>query len=79
MIRPALDVAESPIILFKTSLYNSSLASKLIVTIPVEASNTDTVRIAREIEDSYDVPVLPISAEKMNEIEIMEILKFSSF
>ena len=47
----------------------------IVILNSIHPTNTDTVRIAREIEDSYDVPVLPISAEKMNEIEIMEILK----
>ena len=27
------------------------------------------------MEDAYDIPVLPVSAEAMNEVEIMEILK----
>lgn len=36
----------------------------IVILNSIHPTNTDTVRIAREIEDSYDVPVLPISAEK---------------
>ncbi len=41
----------------------------------VHPTNTETVRLAQELEESYEVPVMPISAEKMNEVEIMEILR----
>lgn len=47
----------------------------IVILNSVHPTNTETVRIAEELEATYDVPVLPISAEKMNEIEIMEILK----
>lgn len=38
-------------------------------------TNTETTRLSKEIEEKYDVPVLPISVETMTETEIMEILK----
>ena len=47
----------------------------IVILNSIHPTNTETVRIAKELEDAYDVPVLPISAEKMNEVEIMEILK----
>ena len=51
----------------------------IVILNSVHPTNTETVRIAKEMEDAYDVPVLPISAEKMNEMEIMEILKKALF
>lgn len=47
----------------------------IVILNSVHPTNTETVRIAEELESTYDIPVLPISAEKMNEVEIMEILK----
>ena len=47
----------------------------IVILNSVHPTNTETVRIAKEMEEAYDVPVMPISAEKMNEMEIMEILK----
>ena len=47
----------------------------IVILNSVHPTNTETVRIAQDIEATYDVPVLPISAEKMNEMEIMEILR----
>ncbi len=49
----------------------------IVILNSVHPTNSETVRIAEDLEATYDVPVLPISAEKMNEIEIMEILKKS--
>lgn len=47
----------------------------IVILNSVHPTNTETVRIAKEMEEAYDVPVMPISAEKMNEMEIMKILK----
>ncbi len=47
----------------------------IVILNSVHPTNTETLRIAKEIEDNYDVAVMPISAEAMNEVEIMEILK----
>ena len=47
----------------------------IVVLNTVHPTNTTTVEIAQELRDSYDVPVLPISVETMNEKEIYEILK----
>lgn len=38
-------------------------------------SNQGTINLAKELQDRYDVPVMPIAIDKMNETEIMEILK----
>ncbi len=47
----------------------------IVILNSLHPTNTETIRIAKELEEDYDVPVMPISAEKMNEVEIMEILK----
>lgn len=47
----------------------------IVILNSIHPTNTETVRIAKEMEDAYDIPVLPVSAEAMNEVEIMEILK----
>ena len=47
----------------------------IVILNSIHPTNTETIRIAKEMEDTYDIPVLPISAETMNELEIMEILK----
>ena len=47
----------------------------IVVLNTVHPTNTKTVEIADELRATYDVPVLPISVENMNEIEIIEILK----
>ena len=47
----------------------------IVILNSIHPTNTETLRIAKEIEDAYDVAVIPISAEAMNEKEIMEILK----
>ncbi len=47
----------------------------IVILNSIHPTNTETIRLAREMEDNYSIPVIPISAEKMNEIEIMEILK----
>lgn len=47
----------------------------IVVMNTVHPTNTETVRLSQEINEKYDVPVLPISVETMNEKDIMEILK----
>lgn len=47
----------------------------IVIMNTVHPTNTETVRLSNEIGEKYDVPVLPISVETMNEIDIMEILK----
>jgi len=47
----------------------------IVVLNTVHPTNTKTIEIADELRATYDVPVLPISVENMNEIEIIEILK----
>lgn len=47
----------------------------IVVMNTVHPTNTETIRLSQEIENQYDVPVLPISVETMNEKDIMEILK----
>ena len=47
----------------------------IVILNSLHPTNTETVRIAKEMEDNYNVPVMPISAEVMNEKEITEILK----
>lgn len=47
----------------------------IVILNSVHPTNTETKELARSLMDTYDVPVMPISAELMNEKEIMEILK----
>ncbi len=47
----------------------------IVVMNTVHPTNTETVRLSSEIEEKYDVPVMPISVEAMNEKDIMAILK----
>lgn len=47
----------------------------IVIMNTVHPTNTETVRLSTEIKGKYDVPVLPISVETMNEKDIMEILK----
>ncbi|MDE6284885.1 MAG: stage IV sporulation protein A [Bacilli bacterium] len=47
----------------------------VVILNSIHPTNTETVALARELSESYEVPVMPISAELMNEKEIMEILK----
>ena len=47
----------------------------IIILNSIHPTNTETVELARKLSDDYEVPVMPISAELMNEKEIMEILK----
>lgn len=47
----------------------------IVILNTVHPTNTETVRLGKDIEEKYDVPVLPISVEAMNEVDIMSILK----
>ena len=47
----------------------------IVILNSIHPTNTETQELARSLMDTYDVPVMPISAELMNEKEIMEILK----
>ena len=47
----------------------------IVVLNSVHPTNTETQELARKLKENYDVPVIPISAEVMNEKEIMEILQ----
>lgn len=47
----------------------------IVIMNTVHPTNTETVKLSREVSDKYDVPVMPISVETMNEVDIMEILK----
>ncbi len=47
----------------------------IVILNSVHPTNTETVALARSLSENYEVPVMPISAELMNEKEIMEILK----
>ncbi len=47
----------------------------IVILNTVHPTNTETVELARNLNESYDVPVMPINVEKMNEKEIMSILK----
>ncbi len=47
----------------------------IVILNTVHPTNTETVELARSLNETYDVPVMPINVEKMNEKEIMSILK----
>ena len=47
----------------------------IVILNSIHPTNTETQELARSLMDTYDVPVMPISAELMNEKEIMEILR----
>lgn len=47
----------------------------IVIMNTVHPTNTETVRLANDLKDKYEVPVLPISIEAMNEKDIMEILE----
>ncbi len=38
-------------------------------------TNTETLSLARDLSSEYNVPVIPLNVEVMNEVEIMNILK----
>lgn len=47
----------------------------IVILNTVHPTNSDTVRLADDLKAKYDVPVLPVSVEAMNEKDIMEILE----
>lgn len=47
----------------------------IVILNTVHPTNTETVELSRGLSDVYDVPVMPINVEAMNEKEIMNILK----
>ncbi len=47
----------------------------IVVLNTVHPTNTETVALAEELRTAYEVPVIPVSVEKMNEKEIYDILK----
>jgi len=47
----------------------------IIILNSIHPTNTETRTLADELKNTYDVPVIPISAELLNEVEIMDILK----
>ena len=47
----------------------------IVILNSIHPTNTETQALARNLSETYEVPVMPISAELMNEKEIMEILK----
>ena len=47
----------------------------ILVLNTVHPTNTKTLELAESLRNSYNVPVVPISVENMNEIEIINILK----
>lgn len=53
-----------------------SIGKPFIVVLNTSKPNsTDAKNLANDLRSSYEVPVLPISVEEMNEVDIMEILK----
>ncbi len=47
----------------------------IVVLNTVHPTNSETVRLKDELINKYDVPVIPVSVESMNETDIMEILE----
>ena len=47
----------------------------IVILNTVHPTNTETIELSRNLKDIYDVPVIPINVEAMNEKEIMNILK----
>ena len=47
----------------------------VVILNTLHPTNTETVELARSLEEMYEVPIMPISAEKMNEKDIYEILR----
>lgn len=53
-----------------------SIGKPFIVILNTEnPNNSETISLAEELRNAYEVPVMPISVETMNEKEIYEILK----
>ncbi len=47
----------------------------IIVLNTIHPTNSETVKLADEMRNSFDVPVIPTSVETMNEKDIMDILR----
>jgi len=47
----------------------------IVILNTVHPTNTETQELSRNLSEVYDVPVMPINVEAMNEKEIMNILK----
>ena len=47
----------------------------IVILNTIHPKNTETIELARGLQDKYDVPVMAINVEKMDETEIMSILK----
>ena len=47
----------------------------IVILNTVHPTNSETVELSRTLSETYDVPVMPINVETMNEKEIMNILK----
>ena len=53
-----------------------SIGKPFIVVLNTSKPNSSEAKaLSRELKEAYEVPVMPISVEEMNEIDIMEILK----
>ena len=51
----------------------------IVILNSIHPTNTETIELTNKLHEKYDVPVMPISAELMNEVEIMDILKEALF
>ena len=47
----------------------------LVILNTTHPNNTETISLSNSLSEKYEVPVLPINVENLNEIEIMNILK----
>ncbi len=47
----------------------------IVVLNTIHPTNSETTELSRSLSEAYDVPVMPINVEAMNEKEIMNILK----
>lgn len=47
----------------------------IVILNTVHPTNSETVRLKDELATKYDVPVIPVSVESMNEVDIMGILE----
>ena len=48
----------------------------IVVLNSLHPNSSETIKLSEEMRNNYNVPVLPISVEKMNEKEIYEILSY---
>ena len=47
----------------------------LVILNTTHPNNTETISLSNSLSEKYEVPVLPINVENLNEIEIMNVLK----